>query len=69
MAYLDSALHYAHDLNWAFREAEILESKYECYRFSGDAEQALSIMVTSVRIRDSLQMLKNVDQVGQLQVQ
>lgn len=69
MTYLDTALQYANDLKWGFRISEILYSKYLCYHSSGNARKALESYTLSQAIRDSLQMLKNVRQVSQLQIQ
>ena len=69
LAYLDSALQFTRELHWAFREAEVLGDLYGCYRSSGDAAKALSYFTQSQHIRDSLQMLKNLQQVNHLQVQ
>jgi len=69
MDYLDSALQYARGLKWDYRVSEILESKYKCFLLAGDAKNALASFTQSRAIRDSLQMLKNIKQVSQLQVQ
>lgn len=69
MAYLDTALQYAKDLNLYYRVSEILTSKYECYKLAGDPQNALANFVRSRAIRDSLQMLQNIKQVNLLQVQ
>ena len=69
MNFLDSALQYARALKWDYRVSEILESKYKCFLLAGDTKSALVSFTQSQAIRDSLQMLKNIKQVNQLQVQ
>ena len=69
IVYLDSALQYARDLHWDFRVSEILFSKSECYQAAGDTQNALRYFQKSIKIRDSLQMLKNLEKVSQLQIQ
>ncbi len=69
LQYLNRALDIAIAQRSPFREAEIYKSLYECYRAAGNAEKALHAFSRSVRINDSLQVLRNTKQIGRLQIE
>lgn len=69
LQYLNRALDITIARRAPFREAEIYKVLYKCYHDAGDAEKALHAFSRSVRINDSLQVLRNTKQIGRLQIE
>jgi two-component sensor histidine kinase len=69
LAYLHEAVGIAGEIHNVYREMELYGSLYACYQALGDDKQALAYFSRSQRIRDSLQVEKNVRQIGQLHIQ
>lgn len=68
IAYLDSALIIAKQLNEPFRVMEINESFYNCYASSGNYKEAIRYYDRAWTMRDSLKVLDNVKQISELQL-
>jgi two-component sensor histidine kinase len=68
-AYLMDALRICQDLNNPFREMEIYRYLYQGLRPTGDYKNALEAYDRYIQIRDSLRVLENVRQIGELEVQ
>lgn len=69
IAYLLQALGIARELQSGYRTMEIHCSLYECYHSIGDDRNALAHFVRYRAIHDSLEVLKNVQKIGQLHLQ
>jgi len=66
--YLNKAMQIAKKLDAPYRIMEIKECFYDCYTSSGDYKDAISYYDASHKMRDSLKVLDNVKQIGELQV-
>ena len=69
LACLNRALKIAQDLERPHREMEIYDYMMESLRNAGNYKEALSAYTRYSALRDSMQILKNVRQVGELQLQ
>ena len=69
LGYLQDALQQAREIRNAYREMELNGSLYACYHAMGDDSRALRYLRRSMEIRDSLQVEKNVRQIGLLHIQ
>ncbi|MCE6987728.1 sensor histidine kinase [Dyadobacter sp. CY323] len=67
--YLGEALRIAQGLNNPFRQMEIYSYLYQALKSTSDYQQALLAYTRYSEIRDSLRVLENVRQVGELQVE
>ena len=67
--YLNKALRTAQKIKNAYRVMEINRVLYTCYHSIGNDKKALAYFTRSVAISDSLQVEKNVKEIGQLQIQ
>lgn len=67
--YLQKALNITYDINTPFRTAELYAALYQCYRKMGQPEKALVYYKRAIDMRDSLQVMKNVQQIGKLQIE
>ena len=67
--YLNKALAIAAKINAAYRVMDIHKSFYECYAAAGDDKNALAHYTRAITMQDSLQIMKNVKQIEQLQIQ
>jgi signal transduction histidine kinase len=68
LEYLNKALLVAKTIKEPFRTMEIYETMYDCYLLSGDYKNALFYSDQNRRLKDSLQVLTNLKQLGDLQV-
>ncbi len=69
LGYLQDALQQAREIRNAYREMELNGSLYACYHAMGDDSRALRYLRRSMEIRESLQVEKNVRQIGLLHIQ
>lgn len=69
IAYLNKALAISIELNLPYREGEMYRVLSNCYHVIGNDTKALSYYARAVAIHDSLQILKNVHQIGELQIE
>lgn len=69
LIFLNKALKVAQDLKRPHREMEIYDYMMESLRNAGNYKEALNAYTRYSALRDSLQILKNVRQVGELQLQ
>jgi len=66
--YLNKALSIALLLKQPYREMELYEHFYDCYYSSGDYKAALSAIMRSHKLRDSLQVSVNEKQISELEI-
>ncbi len=69
LEYLNRALKIALKIKNVYREMEINRALYTCYHSIGKDKKALAYFTRSVAISDSLQVEKNVKEIGKLQIQ
>ncbi|NIJ53730.1 tetratricopeptide repeat-containing sensor histidine kinase [Dyadobacter arcticus] len=67
--YLQEALRICHELKNPFREMEISRYLYQALEPTGDYKHALEAYTRFIQIRDSLRVLENVRQIGELEIQ
>ena len=66
--YLNKALSIAFALKQPYREMEIYEHFYDCYYSSSHYKDALSAIMRSHKLRDSLQVSVNEKQISELEI-
>lgn len=68
LAYLNKALDISKQIKQPYREMELNEAIYECALSSGDYKNALTCLRRYTDLRDSLQVIRNEKQMGEMQV-
>jgi len=68
IGYLNKALLITKQIKEPFRTMEIYESIYRCYLLSGDYKNAFNYYSLRNRLNDSLKLVNNVRQLGELQI-
>ena len=68
LGYLTKALEISRAIKAPFREMEIYGHMADCYKFSGDYKTALTLTNRSNKMSDSLKILGNEKQMGELQI-
>ncbi|MGZ3757385.1 MAG: hypothetical protein ACXVJE_19880, partial [Mucilaginibacter sp.] len=66
--YLAKALQITKDLKEPYREMEVYQHYYDCYYSSGDYKTAIGLLTRVDKMRDSLQVVVNEKQIGELQI-